>query len=142
MIACRKNLQWKYTLFYKQSSFSVQPQSCLTFPWTELRMLLNTYNHHHTRTLFIFTIFVSMSRPRSVCVVSMWSFFHFHLHFHYGWSCNLINTDTLVFLLIFKNIPYYFWMMTWMKNVNNFQTAKVQPQSVALHLLDFLPISA
>ena len=84
MIAWSKNLQWKYTLFYKQSSFSVQPQSCLTFPWTELRMLLNTYNHHHTRTLFIFTIFVSMSRPRSVCVVSMWSFFHFHLHFHYG----------------------------------------------------------
>ena len=23
---------------------------------------------------------------------------------------------------------YYFWMITWMKNVNNFQLAKVQPQ--------------
>ena len=28
-------------------------------------------------------------------------------------------------------------MITWMKNANNFQTAKVQPQGVALHLLDF-----
>ena len=29
-----------------------------------------------------------------------------------------------------------------MKNVTNFEIAKVQPQAVALHLLDFLPISA
>ena len=29
-----------------------------------------------------------------------------------------------------------------MKNVNNFQIAKVQPQGVAQYLLDFLPISA
>ena len=28
-----------------------------------------------------------------------------------------------------------------MKNVNKFQIAKVQPQGVAQHLLDFLPIS-
>ena len=40
-----------------------------------------------------------------------------------------MNTDTLVLLLTFKNI-YYFWI-TWMKNVNNFQLAKVQPQGVA-----------
>ena len=40
-----------------------------------------------------------------------------------------MNTDTLVLLLTFKNI--YFWMITWMKNVNNFQLAKVQPQGVA-----------
>ena len=53
-----------------------------------------------------------------------------------------MNTDTLALLLIFKNMPYYFWMITWMKNVNNFQAAKVQPQGVALHLLDFLLISS
>ena len=29
-----------------------------------------------------------------------------------------------------------------MKNMNNFHTGKVQPQGVAQHLLDFLPISA
>ena len=28
-------------------------------------------------------------------------------------------------------------MITWIKNVNNFQIANVQPQGVALHLLDF-----
>ena len=33
-------------------------------------------------------------------------------------------------------------MITWMKNVNNYQIAKVQPQGVAEHLLDVLPISA
>ena len=28
-----------------------------------------------------------------------------------------------------------------MENVNNFEVAKVQPQGVAYHLLDFLPVS-
>ena len=39
--------------------------------------------------------------------------------------------DTLVLLLIFQNTSYHFQMITWMKNVNNFQIAKVQPQGVA-----------
>ena len=33
-----------------------------------------------------------------------------------------------------RNAPHmshYLWMTTWMKNVNNFQIAKVQPQDVA-----------
>ena len=42
-----------------------------------------------------------------------------------------MNTDTLVLLLIFLNMVYYFWMITLMKNVNNFQIAKVHPQGVA-----------
>ena len=42
-----------------------------------------------------------------------------------------MNTDTFFVLLVFKNIFYYFWMITWIKNVNNFQIAKVQPRSVA-----------
>ena len=41
-----------------------------------------------------------------------------------------MNTDTLVLLLIFY-MSYYFWMITWMENVNNFQIAKIQPQGVA-----------
>ena len=44
---------------------------------------------------------------------------------------NLMNTDTLVSLLIFCNMSYYFWMRMWMENVNNFQIAKVKPQGVA-----------
>ena len=47
-----------------------------------------------------------------------------------------MNTDTLVPLLIFQNMFYYFWMITWMKKVNNFQIAKVQPQGVAQHLVE------
>ena len=66
-----------------------------------------------------------MSRSRSAYVVSMRSIFHFHLHFHY--DCQM---------------SYYFWMITWIKNMNNSQVAKVEPQGVAGHLLDFLPISA
>ena len=42
-----------------------------------------------------------------------------------------MNSDTLVLLLTFKDMSYYFWMITLMKNVNNFQIAKVQPQGVA-----------
>ena len=42
-----------------------------------------------------------------------------------------MNADTLVRLLIFQNMPYYIWMITWMTNVNNFQIAKVQPKGGA-----------
>ena len=31
-----------------------------------------------------------------------------------------MNTDTPVLLFICERISYYFWMITWMKNVNNF----------------------
>ena len=42
-----------------------------------------------------------------------------------------MNKDALVLLLTFKNTFYYFWMITLIKNMNNFQIAKVQPQGVA-----------
>ena len=42
-----------------------------------------------------------------------------------------MNTDKFFVLLVFKNIFYYFWTITWIKNVNNFQIAKVQPRNVA-----------
>ena len=42
-----------------------------------------------------------------------------------------MNIDTLALLLIFLNISCYSEMITWMKDVNNFQIAKVQPQGVA-----------
>ena len=41
-------------------------------------------------------------------------------------SYNLIKTDSLGFL----HIPYYFWTITWIKEANNFQKAKVQPKGV------------
>ena len=45
---------------------------------------------------------------------------------------NRMNTGTIVIFLFFKNMSYYYFpMITWMKNVNNFQIAKVQYQGVA-----------
>ena len=40
-----------------------------------------------------------------------------------------MNTDTIALLVFFKNMSYYFRMIMRMKNVNNFQMAKVQPLS-------------
>ena len=79
---------WDTSFFYKQRSFSTQPQFCLTFSWTELQMLLRCclYKHHHTESPFMFTVFVPKSRPRSIHVSSVWSNFHFHLHFHNDYS--------------------------------------------------------
>ena len=48
-----------------------------------------------------------------------------------------MNIDTLVLLLFFKNISNYFWMITWIKNVNNFQIAKVQPSGICLAFCQF-----
>ena len=48
-----------------------------------------------------------------------------------------INTDTLVALFLFQNISSYFLMITWMKNVNNFQRINVQPQIVTKHCQTF-----
>ena len=44
---------------------------------------------------------------------------------------NRINADALVLLPIFQNMSYCYWMITLMKNVNNFQVAKVHPQGIA-----------
>ena len=81
-------------------------------------MLLNRFKHHHTKTLFIFTIVA----PYVVFIVIF--FFIFIM-------INRINTDAVVLLLIFQNMSYYFWIIPTMKNVNNFQIVKVQPQGVA-----------
>ena len=49
-----------------------------------------------------------------------------------------MNTDTLV-LLFYSD---YFWMIIYIKNVNNFQIKNIQPEGVTYHLFGFLPISA
>ena len=53
-----------------------------------------------------------------------------------------MKREPFVFLLIFYSMPWYYWLITWMKNANNLQMLKVHPQGVAKHLLDLLPISA
>ena len=43
-----------------------------------------------------------------------------------------MNTNTHVLLLILYHMSYYYFgMITWMKNVNSYQIAKVHPQFVA-----------
>ena len=104
-----------YMLFLWATLFSTQPQSCLTFSWIELQMLLRCcLIHINTIILWHFSCLrgqisihvypcrtVSMSTTRSTYVVSIWSIFHFHLHFHYDQLYNFMNTDTLVPWLTF-----------------------------------------
>ena len=96
--------------------------------------MLNTYNHHFTKTHFIFSLFGFMSWSRSIYAVSLWPNFHFQPHFQCHYSYNVIKTDTLVFV---QNISYYFWVITWIKKVNNFQIVNVQPQGVVSFCLIF-----
>ena len=44
---------------------------------------------------------------------------------------NRMKTHTLVLLLIFQNMAYYFWIITWIKNVNNFQIATDHSPGIA-----------
>ena len=53
-----------------------------------------------------------------------------------------MNAEALAPLVMFRNMFYNFWVITWMNNVSNFQIGKIQPQDVAYHLFDFLSISA
>ena len=54
-----------------------------------------------------------------------------------NFATSWVKTRLLAFFLIFQTMSYYFWMVTWMKNMNNSQIAKVYPQDVAQYLLDF-----
>ena len=57
---------------------------------------------------------------------------------------NRMNANTLVILLIFQNMSYYFLDHYVMRNVNNFQIAKVQSQgflSICLTFCQFFSLS-
>ena len=79
-----------------------------------------------------------------------------HLGLFMSFLCDLFFVFSLIFIVInhitsFKQTSLFFvyflkylqlfWIITWMKNANNFQIVKVQPQGVAQLLLDFLSIS-
>ena len=97
-------------------------------------VLLNTYKHHHTETLFIF-LYLSRCLDLDLFISHVCDTLFISI------MINRTNTDIFVLLLCFENMSYYFWMITWMKNGNNFQVAKFQSE-FAQHLLNFLPISA
>ena len=55
---------------------------------------------------------------------------------------NRMNADTLVLLLIFQNMSYYFYMITWMRNMNYFQQLKFSLRallSICLFFCHFQP---
>ena len=120
-----------------------QPQCCLTFWWTELQMLLRCYLIHMSIIILILCFVylcpclgLIMSHLRDV-------FFLFSLILIVINHITSFKQMYLFFVHFFRTSPInYFWRITSMKKVDNFQIAKVQPHGIAQLLLDFLPISA
>ena len=137
---------WLRAFFYKQRLFPTQPQCCLTFSWIEPQKLLWYCLIHISIILLRHFLYLLYLCP---CLdLGLFMSYLCNLFFIFIFTVIMINhiiswiQTTLVLLLIFENMSYYFWMTKWIKNVNNFKIAKAQPQVVVWHLLDFLPISA
>ena len=142
-IAINYHQSHKLDAFLQATFFSTQPQYCLNVSWIELQMLLrccliNTYKHYHTEALLIFTIFLLYlgPEPRSIYVVSMRSIYSYWSWFSL-WLIIKSHEYRHAFICSFTFFSYYFWMITWIKSVNYFQIAKVQPQGVAYIKLTF-----
>ena len=127
-----------HALFYKQHYVSTQPQCCLTFSWIELQILLRyclIKKDLHTETFFTSAVFdLLYSCP---CLdLGLFMSYLCDLFFIFIFLLILINhyltkKAHLVFFRHFLEYSYYSWMITWIKNVNIFQIAKVQSQVVA-----------
>ena len=117
--------------FWKATLVSTQLQCCLTFSWVELQMLLRCCLIHKsiiTLKHFLYLLYLRPCLDLGLFLLYLCDLiFIFILIFV---MINRMNTDTLVLLLIFQNMSYYLWMITWMKNVHNFWVGKVQPQCV------------
>ena len=112
-------------LFYKQHIFSTQPQCCLLLRCCLILLSITILKR------FLYLLYLHSCLDVGLCDLFFIFIFIFIM-------INRINTDALVLLLIFQNMPYYyFWITTWLKKVNNFQMANVQPQGVAQHLYNF-----
>ena len=123
----------KYTFFYKQRFSSTQPQCCLTFSRIELQMLLRCCLIHVRIIIVIHFLYLLYLCP---CLdLGLFMSYLCDLFFIFIFIFIKINRivswiQTYLFFCLF-DVSYYFWMITCMKNVNNFQMVKVQPQSVA-----------
>ena len=103
----------KYTLFFTCNVFLTQPRCCLTFSLHCLQMLLRCCLIHITIII----------RRHNLYLVYLF-FLIFSLIF-------IVINHITSFCIFLNNFFYYFWMITWMKKVNNLQIAKVQLQCVA-----------
>ena len=136
----------KYTLFCKATlsfnSASVLLSLFMNSASHVAQVLLVAHNHHCTETHFIFSIFATMSWYSSVMSYLYDLFFIFTLIYLITIDHVISLRQTHLFFVIFlEYLIYQLWMVTWLKKVNNFQIAKVQPQAVDQLLLIFLPIS-
>ena len=116
---------FKSNIFFNSTVF-------LTFSWIELHMLLRCCLIHLSITIlrdFLYLLYLYLFIDLSLYMSYLWALF-FILIFIFI-MINRMNTDILVLLLIFQNLSCYFWMITSMKKVNNFQIAKVQSQGDA-----------
>ena len=89
-------------------------------------MLFNIQKQDKIKKLFTFTL----SRFRSFYLDSIFI------------MINRVISWIQTHLFPYVFIRGYFWIITLMKNVNNFQIAKIQSQGVAKHLIHFLSILA
>ena len=114
--------------FISNAFFATQTQCCLTFSWIELQMLLR-FSLIHIATMILrhifYLVYLCPSLDESLFMLCLRDlFFNFSLIF-----IDIIYVTS--FLYILKNMFQFLWMITWMKNANNFQIAQVQPQSLA-----------
>ena len=122
--------------------FSAQLQRCLTSSWTELKMLLRCCLIHIMiivlwHILYLVYLFPCLS-------LGLFMSYLFKLFPIFSLIFNTTNPiissiHTHFFLHIFLEYLLLFWMITWTKEANNFQTTKVQHQGGAQFLLSFEP---
>ena len=119
LLRCWLTLSWRKPLLYRNQCIDLQSKSMDWFLYDNglPHERVNAWTHHHTETLFIFTISVAISRSRSMSYLCDLFFIFIFIFI----MINCMNADTLVLLLICQDIPYYFWMIKWMRNVNNLQ---------------------
>ena len=89
-------------------------------------VLLNTYKHRHSETISMFGIFVSML---VLGLFIMSDLCHLFLIFFIILilSTHIISLEQahFVFFAHFLEYTLCFWLITWKKKANNFETAKV-----------------
>ena len=111
---------WTFFKLFKwfklEHFFSTQRQCCLTFSWIELQMLLRSCLIHMSIIILRHVLYWLYLHPWSISPFMLYCDLLFFFIFIFI-MINLIVSWILVLLL------YYFWMITWMKNVNNFQKA-------------------
>ena len=116
---------WAVKFFEKQRFLSTQPQCCLTFSWIELQMLLR-YSLIHLGMIilrhFLYLLYLCPSLDLGLLMSYLCDLLFIFIFIFI--MINRMKTGTLVLLVIFQNMSYYFWMITWMKNANNFQIKK------------------